>query len=356
MESPVLKLKKKKSPNLYILQKTKTIQEEDIVPHAEWEIIKNWYRDIEKHPDVEWIDKAMNSVINSIVHQRRAVFAISRDGIRDILTNDKNWLEPIGLKNERYEFLLASLVEAGIIENVRERQHKKLSIYKVVSQDILEMIKVASPEEQLREVIDFVDKNDDIDEGTQEGTQKGTQKDRKLESKKDSLNRSDSPLNSSKVTFEQLLFAQHPDSFPSFDEVTYLAQLAVENCDLVEVDTYTMRTLEKHLKSLCKNKPTPKQKAWIDKIMGAFEFEANKNINLKQVQNIDLKEPIELQSKALKKAVDDDAAIQNNTLNILKATFGKEKIVNLKRKIERSQDVNEKNVLQQELEYWQNIL
>jgi hypothetical protein len=371
MESPILRLKKKKSPNLFILQKTKTILEEDVVPHAEWEIIKKWYSDIENHPDVNWIDKAMNSIINSIVHQRRAVFALSRDGVRSVLASDKNWSQPIGLKNDSYKFLLASLIDAGILEPVGDRGRKKLAVYKVVDQNILEMIKVNSPEEQLAEVLDFVDKNDENDEGTQKGTQKGTQRVREIESKRVSSSlgtlsfseeneqedlAQDKSEDINKISFEELLFAQHPDSMPSFDDISFLAQLAIENCGLVEVDTYVSRVLEKHLKMLCRNKPTSKQKAWIEKLINSFEFEANKILSLRKIQNISLKEPEELKSVAIKKNIDEELAIQNNTLNALKTSFGLQEIKTLREALKHATDERQAAIITHEIELLESIL
>ena len=354
MECLVLKRKKDKSPKLIVLSKTKHISEDDVEVHAKWEVLKEWYQAIDGSDD--WVDQAIMSIINSIVYQERVYFCLERENIRNLLKNDLNWSKSLGMSNEKYSYLLAELINRGFIGLFDDT--KKPHIYKVIEPMLLNMIKIESEEEQLTQVLEFRDKNPRFNtDGKSDGKSDGEKKKiRKEEKESSSVDVEENNLDKNKsVNFEQLLVIQHPESFPNFDEVKLLAQLAVENCPDFDVGKSDLRKLEKHLKSMCK-KPSPKQKSFIEKLVSAFEFEAQKYYILRQAEGVRLKEPKKVKADSMKKQVEMEDVIHNNTLNVLKNMFGKEKIKVLKSKLENTQKDSEKKAIEMEIEYLEGIL
>ena len=347
MDCLVLKRKKDKSNKLIVLSKTKYITDDDMEVHAKWEILGNWYESIIK--DGDWIDKAVMSVINSIVYQERIYFCMERDNIRNLLKHDKNWDASLGMDNNKYKWLVGELIDREFIE--AHDNVKRPHIYKVIEPTILNMIKVESEAEQLTQVIEFRDKNpkQSVADGYADGYADVEKKRRREVENKGELN------SSNKISFQQLLFRQVVDDLPRFEDLPYLAQLAVENCEDFECDNHTVSVLSKHLQNMCKGKVSPKQKDFIGKIVSTFEFEASKCVNLTQTQGIELKQPQELKNTPLVTNVDAEDAMQSHTLNILKQTFGGDKIKSLKKRIDTAEDVD-RPALQAELNYWEQLI
>lgn len=347
MECLVLKRKKDKSNKLIILSKTKKILQDDVEVHAKWEVLNEWYNAI--GDDGDWIDKAVMSVINSMVYQERIYFCMERENIRTLLKNDKNWKGQLGMDNNKYKWLLAELVDREFI--MAHNNVKRPHIYKVIEPTILNMIKVESEAEQLSQVIEFRDKNPkhSVADGYADGyADVENKRNREIENKGE-LECSE------KISFQQLLFKQITDGLPRFDEIPYLAQLAVENCEDFECDNFTVSTLKKHLQNMCKGKVSPKQKEYISKIVSNFEFEASKYANLTQVQGRELKQPEALNNTPLVSNVDEEEAMQSHTKTVLLNSFGVEKIKMLKKRIDRADDAD-RPALEAELNYWENLI
>ena len=153
----ILERKKNKYDRLIILNKTRDITENDIDIHAKWETLHDWYNQIEFAPNVDWVDKAICSVLNSIVYKERIYFCIERENVRELLKNDNNWNKKIGLPNNEYGRLIAELIDRDYIRLYDSS--KKPHIYEVCDNTILNMIKVESKEEQLSQVVEFINKN-----------------------------------------------------------------------------------------------------------------------------------------------------------------------------------------------------
>lgn len=361
MESPVLRLKKQKGPNLILLTHAKTILEEDVKVHAKWEIIEKWYKDTESHPDVEWIDKAMTTIINSIVHQNRIVFGVTKEKIRNLLKNDKNWNQSLGLKNNNYRLLFKKLIEAGILEEYKEQEFKKPWGFRVVSEEIKNMLDVnVSEKDQEKEFDELTNNSNDLNEGTLKGPEKGDteiKKYRNIEMKTENHVENEPTKNiKNKINFKQLLVVQHPNKFPSFDDIPHLVQLAIENCEDFEPDAFTTRTFERHLLGQCK-KPSSKQKDFIKKLVSSFEFESEKYYNLKITEGFELKEPEEIKVNALATpSIDLEALAQENTVSVIKNMGGGEKIRLLKKKLDNATTDEQKYYLQKEIELWEGLL
>ena len=241
-------------------------------------------------------------------------------------------------------------VKKGIIELFDDK--KRPNIYRVIHSEILEMINIDSDDEQLRQVYDFRDKNspDGYSDGYSDVEKK---KIRKVENKTENTVTNE-PTKS--ISFNGLLAKQCGDKWPSFEDVSYLAQLAVENCEDFEADRHTISTLERHLLGQV-GKPTKKQKEHVSNLAERFRYEAEKIINLKQVNDIELRQPEEITVKKLDTPqVDEEDMAQRRTLNAIKGMGGNEKIRLLKAKLENAETEEDKYYLQKEIELWEGIL
>jgi hemerythrin-like domain-containing protein len=103
-------------------------------------------------------------------------------------------------------------------------------------------------------------------------------------------------------------------------------------------------------------KPSTAQKNFIDLLKKHFDKESNKFYHLLQSQDIELGELTKIKDTSVKNAIDKDAVVQNNTLNILKATFGKEKMEKLRSRLDNVQDDVEKYEIEMEIAQWEKIL
>lgn len=379
MECLVLKRKKTKVGQLVTLSTTRSITEEDRRVHAKWQILDEWYKAVEQDPNQEWVDKAVMSVINAIVYQERVYFCLERENVRELLSKDKNWIEPIGLSNSKYETLIAELVDRKFIELYDDS--KRPSIYKVCEKSLLEMVKLESEDEQLAQVLEFVSKNDknssdgysdgcfsekqsqvveniqkttfqprtDNTDGCSDGYSDVEKKKIRKEENKDDLN---------KFSFKDLLYREIVDM--DLKEISQssqsLADLAVENCQDFDTGNYNLRILESFLVQKCHNKPSKAQKDFIKNIVDGFKFNAEKALSLKNNQNIELKQPKATEVKSVIADMDQEQVSQGYTLNVLKASFGKEKLEKLGQKLNKAENSAEKEVLQKEIDYWKNII
>ena len=365
IESPVLKLKRQKGPNLYVLTTAKTIQEEDIKVHAKWAIVKKWYDDTKNHPDVVWLDKAMTSILNSIIHQNRIVFAVTLDKTRELLRNDQNWWvnkkDPnsgIGLKDNSYSLLYNKLVEAGLIEQAKEQKHKEPRVFRVCNNDLIDMLEInISAEDQEREVLDFIKVGKGSTEGSAKGSTEGSAKgNTEMEKYRNGEMEKTNPIQTEqKINFEQLLVRQYSDDFPRLEDISYLAELAIENCCDFEVDKFTLRTFRRHLENTCKGNITPKQKKFMDKLVTQFERDATKAYNLRTSQNLELRQPTKINVTSLSPEKESEDQIQNNTVNAAKNFCNAETINVLKYKIKHEENPRIKSQLEWELNYWEKI-
>lgn len=375
MKSPIAKYRREHGPNLVCLVQPKTIKDEDIKTHEKWKIIKSWYDELESDMEqrMQWLDQASTSVANAIVYQERKAFCITTRTLRDLLANDANWNPRIGLSNKTkkdgntyYSTLIAHLTERlKLIECVQKGEGKKPSVYKVIDKNILSMIDNPSMEDQIEESLNYANnssKNSDLTIGDRKGDHKGVQerqKEREIESKQESESENNNCLvegdsvKKKLITFEQLLFKEYPDSFPSFDDIEYLAQIAVENCEDFDAGYSNLAKFESHLKAQSGGKPTPKQKAFISGLVEKFSFEAKKIYNLVQIDDVELRQPTELKAKSIRHEVNKEDQIQNNTLNVIKSTYGQEKIKKLKARIEACEDERKIREMTAELAYWE---
>jgi len=394
------RINKDKCPELLILQQTHHISEKDAKNKYKWDDLLSWYKDIESDKYSTKEDKIIQSILNSIVFQDRTVFAMQRDATRILLKEDKNWKTPIGFKNDKYGKIIALLIKNGIIEIIKSGNTKRLHIFKVVNSQLLKMLTPDMEKKQTEELCmfiykrktlddlevsessendfdfanvfneeflhenteieaDFSAKSEEISSCNHEGDSKrdacGDEEGKKLVVSKLVVRREGKekkivPLKNNKITFKQLLASECPDNFPRFDEIEYLASLAVENAlDLdqdfaeCEISYGILNDLEKHLVGTCGKKPSKDQKTLIAKLVKRFELAAN-SCALSKLPIVQLKPP-----------KDKDEEKQSYTLNVLLGSFGDEKICRLESKIKNAAD-SELPALKAELTHWKRIV
>lgn len=139
------------------LRFTKTLDEEALrLP--EWLLLKEDYKLLEKDSSV---NRAIVTIINSIIYQRRVVFCLTRRLLRQLVTGDNNWKKRGTLANEKYSDVLKALFKWGYVEKVEipEKSNPRgILVLRLVDKDFLEFVKV-SEETQLSEVIKFIEED-----------------------------------------------------------------------------------------------------------------------------------------------------------------------------------------------------
>jgi hypothetical protein len=268
--------------------------------------------------------------------------------------------------------LFNKLIEAGVIEQVREQKHKEPRVFRVCNGDFIDMLEInISAEDQEREVLDFIDgpkgsakgstegSLDFIDgpkgsaKGSTEGSAKGNTE---MEKYRNGEMEKTNPIQTEqKINFEQLLVRQYSDDFPRLEDISYLADLAIENCCDFEVDKFTLRTFRRHLENTCKGNITPKQKKFMDKLVTQFERDATKAYNLRTSQDLELRQPTKINVTSLSPEKESEDQIQNNTVNAAKNFCNAETINVLKYKIKHEENPRIKSQLEWELNYWEKI-
>lgn len=344
MSCLILKRKKEKANKLVTLSKTKKITDDDIEIHAKWSMLREWYDATESE---EWVDRAITSVLNSIVYQERIYFCLERDNIRKLISNDQNRESAIGLDNNNYKWLIQELVERDFV-----RLHdatKKPYIYKVIEPEILEMVKIDSPEDQLKQVKEFVGKNPKYQGVTAtDGSSDGKTD---VDNKKEVISKKEK-TKSNKFTFEQICYREINKFIMSDEELSMLAQLAIENCDIDDFGSFEKNKMKKIFYAKCGGKPTKKQKDTVDKMLLLFENEFNSFLALTQTKDIELRQPENVQVKSAIQESKSEEAEQNRTLSVLKTLFFKEEIQRINKKLKTDKlDEEEKKELEYKLEY-----
>lgn len=350
-KSLIMRLKKDKAPRLVVLSKTRHITEDDVNIHACWELLKEGYEEMDSDPNAEWEDKAMHSILNSIVYQQRIFFCFERNNMRVLLSTDTNWKkEKLTLDNNKYSFLRQQLVEKGIIELYDGT--KKMKIYRVIHPEVLEMIKVDSPEEQLNQVIDFIG-NNSLDGKSDGKSDVERQKERKAESqsvKAKPFVEKEEPV----ITFEDLLFKQYEEDYPKFKELDFFAALVLDYIPEFEFDNFNKNKFIKHMENV--KKPTAERVKHIKKLAKRFEHEINRVVSLKNIGKIELKNPTPIINNPVLKNYDDADVAQANTINAAKNFQNKETIDVLKRKIKNEENPRIKQQLECQLNYWESVV
>lgn len=82
------------------------------------------------------------SLLNAILFQKRAVFALTRKVARELVEGDKNWPEKVGFGNANWKRVLKIAHTSGTFKAISEGGPGRAAIYEVTSQGILDYIGV----------------------------------------------------------------------------------------------------------------------------------------------------------------------------------------------------------------------
>lgn len=138
--------------NLFVLKHTRKITKDDLR-------LPEWYEMAEDYKVISaTIDKAVLSVKNAIIYQRRLIFCLTRNETRNLVNNDPNWKTKSGLSNENYQAVIKVLIDVGLIKEIKKGSTKSPSVYEVTDLDVLKALNL-NIEEQRQEVFKFVEQN-----------------------------------------------------------------------------------------------------------------------------------------------------------------------------------------------------
>lgn len=183
--SIVTKNKSKAAQKLICLKKTRHITQDDLFL-PEWETIKKEYDELQGG---EWVDKAIVSLLNSALFQRRVVFVLAKRSFRELAKSDKNWTRQIGLKDENWKSLIQEITSRDIVKCIHKTEKGRL-VYEIIEEDILNLLNI-DVNAQRNEAIQFANEMNDLDEGTTQGTTEGNREEeieRELEDKLNQTN------------------------------------------------------------------------------------------------------------------------------------------------------------------------
>ena len=130
---------------------TKTITEEDLrLP--EWESLYRNYQRSNLETGV-----IICSIMNSIIYQRRVCFNITRDGLRNLIKNDKNiqiLKKEASFRNENYPEIIRTMIASGLIKALENKDNKVYG-FQVIKENVLNRI-VVDTEVQRQELEDLM--------------------------------------------------------------------------------------------------------------------------------------------------------------------------------------------------------
>jgi len=195
MSSVMRPSKQKIANNLLVLEKTKTIREEDLI-HPEWAELLDDYKE---YASASWDEKALLSMVNAIVFHRRVFFVLSRDNFGALVRGDKNWKRRVGMKNSNWSKFLLVAVSSELIRCVKKPSGRAPGVFEVINKDLLSWIQVDFAA-QKRECLEYVESigrasrqklqgvletpfnTENLEQGDRKGDRKGDDK-RKIEEK-----------------------------------------------------------------------------------------------------------------------------------------------------------------------------
>jgi hypothetical protein len=358
-------------PDAYVLlQKVRKITNDDIEADPRWAFLKGEYEAVEaNHPNNDWMHWCLVSLLNSILYQNRIYFVTTRDTFRKfVMKPDQNWNIEYSKKTGRFGFgdtkwtpFLDYCYDNNIMEKVYEKNNT--SVYKVTHPELLKFLK-PNEEGQYKESVDFVNnppknpnKNNTLDQNKDQHELQHELQHVEISNKKLEVSEPNQTTNQTtkQITLKNLLFDNCKSDFPRFEDLAYLAQKAVENCEDFDGGSSDISTFKRYFERL-KGKCTPAQKRLIADLADRFQFEAEKTLSLIKMENVELSEPREIERKAIMNSIDKEQKAQNHTLNVLLAASGREKIDKLKARLEKAEDEKERFGIECELRHWESIL
>lgn len=133
------------SENLVFLRYTHKINKQDAKIIPEWKFLSEQYDTVD-----DQVTAVLMSIQNSLIYQKRLIFTVSRDSLRELVTNDKNWgirKKSFGLSNGQYKTIRHHLrLIAEKIEDIVVG-YGTISIFEVTDEELLNIIKVNRDEQ-----------------------------------------------------------------------------------------------------------------------------------------------------------------------------------------------------------------
>jgi len=139
---------------LVCLKHVKNIVETDSV-FPEWVYLKEQY---EENQDSSWVTKALITITNSVLTQRRVFFCMRMEDFRTIARNDLNWRKSIGLDNSAWKDLLLTGYKAGLFREVKRVQVRGRTriVFELTDPETLSLI-VIDKDKQRVEALSFIE-------------------------------------------------------------------------------------------------------------------------------------------------------------------------------------------------------
>jgi len=210
----------------------------------EYEFLKTQY-DTVRLP----VGRAITSIINSILYQRRIVFCMTRRLTEEMVRSDGNHEDSIAFRHECWPAVIGKLCGNKFIREVRKGLDGMLSIWEVVDPELLSFLQDKSRDEQLQETIQFVEKSRhggdrNGDQGNKEKSKVENTGSRKLEdqgSRKLKNKKSISKLSSFSLEEERASGPAEENVGPSVSDPSNLTYLQ-QNCfDLLRSNCLSKR-------------------------------------------------------------------------------------------------------------------
>lgn len=367
------KLKEYEPIDYIILKNVKTIREEDLKVNKKWLSLMEGYQDVEESGSKEKMHYMLMTLCNAILFQQRICFIITRNSFKELYKDDKNWSDETiknitdkGFSNNTYSKFLNYIVDEGIAKLLNPEDkgiNGKSLAFELLEEELLSHLNI-NYEEQKKTTIKYAKNqekaNDNENLDTQDRLEDRSQdrlEDRERRKKKEERREIESPSTSKKITFEQLFYREIDKFIMEDEEISMLAQLAVENCQNIhDFGSYELGKFKKVLEGMCRgSKVSKKQRDIIDSKATKFENEYRRYLVLLETENFEMKQPEQLQVKSALKQRNDEDVIQSRTLNVLKASFFGEEIERLKSKLKEIEDEKEKKYLEGKINFYQRI-
>lgn len=141
------------SKELVFLKHVKVINDSDLV-FPEWLYMRSQY---EANQDSPWNIKALITITNSLITQRRIYFGLTVKNFREIAANDNNWDKPIGLDNNAWKGLIGLGIKIGLFRVYSSVvvKGKQRIVFELVDSDILKLIEIDKAK-QLSDSIEYI--------------------------------------------------------------------------------------------------------------------------------------------------------------------------------------------------------
>lgn len=353
------KLKKYVPNGYHSLQRVRKITNEDLEANPKWSFLKGEYEAVEaNHPNNDWMHWLIPPLINSILYQERVYFVLSRDQFRNqVIKEDQNWTIErgrTGFGNSKWSPFLEYLKEEGFIVHYNEGSNNT-NIYKVVHPELLKYLKI-NENEQLQACLEYSENEDEKANDNERLALSQVRDELRDELRDQDISNKIEDISKPKlITLEKLLFNECPDNFVFGEDITRLAQIAVERCEDFDGGSSDISTFRKHFEGQ-DGRLTPKRKNTIKDMCNKFEREARKAIALIEMEGVEISEPREIQRKSIINSMDKEEKAQGYTLNVLAASFGPEKIKQLKKRLDQTDDETERQQIELELNHWEKIV